>query len=163
MLKSISYLTLTALTISTVTLFSPVNVVAKDNSLVDVPNLLQDNQNEKDIKIRKCNKKIQSLKKSLCEEYKKQGNRYVELKDYEKAINAYTKAIAIDPDNYSLYKLRATSYIQRVIEIGKSNKNEVLPKDAIENIKNAQKDMIKADQLFEKQNKSKTDSNKKSY
>ena len=42
---------------------------------------------------------------------KQEGNRFMKEKAYEKAIDSYTAAIQITPDNYYLYSNRSQAYI----------------------------------------------------
>ncbi|CAI2165459.1 2680_t:CDS:10 [Funneliformis geosporum] len=44
------------------------------------------------------------------EEYKSQGNKSFAAKDYDKAIELFTKAIELDPSNHVLYSNRSASY-----------------------------------------------------
>lgn len=48
--------------------------------------------------------------KRTAEEWKKIGNDSFSQKEYEKAIQAYTEAIALNPNDHSFYSNRATSY-----------------------------------------------------
>jgi len=44
------------------------------------------------------------------EEFKSQGNKSFAAKDYDKAIELFTKAIDLDPSNHVLYSNRSASY-----------------------------------------------------
>ncbi|KAK9241357.1 hypothetical protein V1525DRAFT_7818 [Lipomyces kononenkoae] len=48
--------------------------------------------------------------KAKAEQLKSEGNRFVSIKDYPAAIEAYTKALALDPTNKIYYSNRAAAY-----------------------------------------------------
>lgn len=48
--------------------------------------------------------------KAKAEKFKAEGNAQMSAKQYDKAIDAYTKAIAVDPTNPVYYSNRAAAY-----------------------------------------------------
>jgi len=58
----------------------------------------------------KSAKPSEADQKKAAEEYKKEGNAFMSSKSYDAAIEAYTKAVKLDPSNPVYYSNRAAAY-----------------------------------------------------
>lgn len=88
----------------------------KEDAFVKEPNIQSENEFKKEIekmveRSTASQKKRQDLDQMTAWDYRRQGNRYYELKEYEKAIESYTNALRIQSNTAQFYNDRGCVYI----------------------------------------------------